>query len=77
MNTGVGVSEQRDSHLDGMSAGWLLCLENLRLHLAHFRSQSATAAVRAEGDGHEIAVSAYMHVFGDGALERAASWDHA
>ena len=45
VSTGFGPGEEWDADFDGMSAGWLLFLENLRLHLAHFRGVPATAAV--------------------------------
>lgn len=148
VNTGFGHGEEWDGDFDGMSMGWRLFLENLRLHLTHFRSQRATAAVpmamvagpnerawsalcaafdipdrlgegdaislpggdggpwrarvertmaidamrhyvvvldeppatgffAAEGDGDQIAVSAYFYFYGDSAREHAAWWDHA
>jgi uncharacterized protein YndB with AHSA1/START domain len=45
VNSGFGHGEEWDGEFDGMSAGWRLFLENLRLHLTHFRSSPATAAV--------------------------------
>lgn len=45
VNTGFGDGEEWDGDFDGMSMGWRLFIENLRLHLTHFRSQRATAAV--------------------------------
>lgn len=45
VNSGFGAGEDWDAEFDGMSSGWLLFLENLRLHLTHFRAQRATAAI--------------------------------
>lgn len=45
VNSGFGEGEEWDGDYDGMSEGWPLFLENLRLHLSHFRSQHADAAV--------------------------------
>jgi hypothetical protein len=45
VNSGFGHGEEWDGDFDGLSAGWPLFLENLRLHLTHFRSSPATAAV--------------------------------
>ena len=148
VNTGFGPGEEWDGDFDGMSIGWRLFLENLRLHLTHFRSQRATAAVpmamvagpnerawsalcaafdipdrlgggdaislpngdggpwhgrvertmaveamrhyvvmldeppatgflAAEGNGDQVAVSAYFYFYGDSAREHATRWDQA
>ena len=148
VSTGFGDGEEWDGDFDGMSAGWRLFMENLRLHLAYFRSQPATAAVpmamiagpndrawsalcsaldvpgglgegdaislpvaegeawpgriertvmseamrhhvvvleqppatgflAAEGNGDQVAVSAYLYFYGDDAKEHAAQWEHA
>lgn len=45
VNTGFGDGEEWDGDFGGMDAGWRLFLDNLRLHLTHFASQPATAAV--------------------------------
>jgi uncharacterized protein YndB with AHSA1/START domain len=45
VTSGFGPGEEWDGDFDGMSAGWLLFLENLRLHLTHFRGGRATTAV--------------------------------
>lgn len=45
VNSGFGRGEEWDGDFDGMSSGWRLFLENLRLHLTHFHSQRAVAAV--------------------------------
>lgn len=45
VNTGFGDGDDWDAEFDGMSMGWQLFLENLRLHLTHFRSRHATAVV--------------------------------
>lgn len=42
VNTGFGVGEDWDAQYDGMAEGWNLFLLNLRLHLEHFRGQTAT-----------------------------------
>lgn len=147
VNTGFGHGEDWDGDFDGMSMGWRLFLENLRLHLTHFRSQRATAAVpmamvagpnerawsalcagfdvpdrlgegdvidlpgdggrwrgrvertgataamrhyvvvldeppatgflAAEGDGDQVAVSAYLYFYGDDAQDHATWWEQA
>jgi uncharacterized protein YndB with AHSA1/START domain len=43
VNTGFGSEEPWDAQYDGMVEGWKLFLSNLRLHLEHFRGQSATS----------------------------------
>lgn len=43
--TGFGPGEDWDAEYHGMSEGWLLFLENLRLHLTHFRGQRARAVI--------------------------------
>jgi uncharacterized protein YndB with AHSA1/START domain len=43
VNTGFGSSEDWDGQYDGLSEGWGLFLLNLKLHLEHFRGQTATA----------------------------------
>ena len=45
VNTGFGDSEDWDADYDGMSEGWLIFLQNLRLHLTHHRGEHAAAAV--------------------------------
>jgi uncharacterized protein YndB with AHSA1/START domain len=45
VTTGFGPGEEWDADFDGMSAGWLLFLENLRLHLSLHRGVPAVAAV--------------------------------
>ena len=45
VNTGFGFGDDWDGQYDGMSEGWLLFLLNLKLHLEHFRGQTATAAL--------------------------------
>src|SRR6478609_4825041 len=40
---GFGSGDDWDGQYDGMSEGWQLFLLNLKLHLAHFRGQTATA----------------------------------
>jgi len=43
--TGFGRGEDWDAEYHGMSEGWPLFLENLRLHLTHFRGQQARAVI--------------------------------
>lgn len=43
--SGFGFGEEWDGDYDGMSKGWPLFLQNLRLYLTHFRSQAATTVV--------------------------------
>jgi uncharacterized protein YndB with AHSA1/START domain len=43
VNSGFGSGEDWDAQYDGMSEGWQLFLFNLKLHLAHFSGQTATA----------------------------------
>jgi uncharacterized protein YndB with AHSA1/START domain len=45
VNTGFGPGEDWDADYHGMSEGWPLFLENLRLHLTHFRGQPARAVI--------------------------------
>jgi len=45
VNTGFGPGAEWDGDFDGLSGGWPLFLENLRLHLTHFRGQVATVAL--------------------------------
>lgn len=45
VSSGFGHGEEWDGDFDGMSAGWRLFLENLRLYLTYFRSSPAIAAV--------------------------------
>ncbi len=43
--TGFGEGAEWDAEVEGMSLGWPLFLENLRLHLTHFPSQRATPSI--------------------------------
>jgi uncharacterized protein YndB with AHSA1/START domain len=45
VNTGFGPGEDWDADYDGMSTGWRIFLENLRLHLTHFPGQPARAII--------------------------------
>ena len=45
VNSGFGSGEDWDAQYDGMADGWPMFLSNLRLHLAHFRGQTATASL--------------------------------
>jgi uncharacterized protein YndB with AHSA1/START domain len=43
VNTGFGTVDDWDGQYDAMTDGWRLFLLNLKLHLQHFRGQTATA----------------------------------
>jgi uncharacterized protein YndB with AHSA1/START domain len=43
VNTGFGSGDDWDAQYDGLAEGWGLFLLNLKLHLEHFRGQTATA----------------------------------
>lgn len=43
VNSGFGYGDEWDDQYDAMTEGWKMFLVNLRLHLAHFRGQAATA----------------------------------
>jgi uncharacterized protein YndB with AHSA1/START domain len=45
VTTGFGPGEEWDADFDGLSGGWPLFLENLRLHLTHFAGRPATVAL--------------------------------
>jgi uncharacterized protein YndB with AHSA1/START domain len=45
VNSGFGSGEEWDDQYDGMTEGWQLFLLNLKLHLAHFGGQTATASL--------------------------------
>ena len=45
VNSGFGTSDEWDSQYDAMTQGWLLFLLNLRLHMEHFRGQTARASL--------------------------------
>lgn len=45
VNSGFGEGEEWDGQFDGMSEGWRLFLENLRLQRTHFPGRSATAVI--------------------------------
>ena len=45
VNTGFGTGEDWDDMFDGMSEGWPIFLENLRLHCQHFGGQAGSAAI--------------------------------
>ena len=45
VNSGFGPGTEWDADFDGMTGGWKLFLQNLRLHLTHFRGQSATRTI--------------------------------
>lgn len=45
VNSGFGPGEDWDADYDGMSMGWPLFLENLRIQLTHFRGRRARALV--------------------------------
>ena len=58
VNTGFGTGEAWDDQYDGMHEGWKLFLNNLALHMEHFRGQSATSVMPA----------------GAWAVDRTAAW---
>ena len=43
VNTGFGSGADWDAQYDGLAEGWLLFLSNLKLHMLHFRGQSASS----------------------------------
>jgi len=43
VNSGFGSGEEWDADYDGMTQGWKLFFDNLRLHLTHFRGRHARA----------------------------------
>ncbi|MGH9139261.1 MAG: SRPBCC family protein [Acidimicrobiales bacterium] len=45
VNSGFGYGEEWDDQFAGMSEGWKLFLQNLRMHLTHFRGQRARAVI--------------------------------
>lgn len=45
VNSGFGDGEDWDADYDGMTGGWKIFLDNLRLQLTHFRGRRATASV--------------------------------
>ena len=47
VNSGFGPGEDWDAEYDGLSSGWRIFLQNLRLHLTHFPGQPARAIIPA------------------------------
>jgi uncharacterized protein YndB with AHSA1/START domain len=45
VNTGFGSGDDWDAQYDGMAEGWAMFLLNLKLHLTHFRGQTARAII--------------------------------
>jgi len=45
VNSGFGTGDDWDAQYDGMGTGWRIFLENLRLHLEHFRGQAARSLI--------------------------------
>jgi uncharacterized protein YndB with AHSA1/START domain len=45
VNSGFGTGEEWDADYDGMREGWKIFLDNLRLHLTHFRGRAAQTIV--------------------------------
>lgn len=45
VNSGFGAGEGWDDQYDGMSTGWKIFMQNLRLHLTHFRGRQARAVI--------------------------------
>jgi uncharacterized protein YndB with AHSA1/START domain len=43
VNSGFGVGAEFDADFDGMTNGWKLFMENLRLHLTYFRGEAGQA----------------------------------
>ena len=43
VNSGFGSGADWDAQYDGLAEGWLLFLYNLKLHMLHFRGQSASS----------------------------------
>lgn len=43
VNSGFGSGAEWDAQYDGLAEGWVLFLSNLKLHLLHFRGDSATS----------------------------------
>ncbi len=64
VNSGFGTGDEWDGQYDAMTEGWKLFLLNLRLHLQHFKGQTATASLPmamwspADGDPWTTLVSA-------------------
>jgi hypothetical protein len=57
VNSGFGPGDDWDADYDGMSFGWRIFLQSLRLHLTHFRGQPARAIIptRMAGGPHDVA----------------------
>lgn len=56
VNSGFGAGDEWDDQFHGMSEGWRIFLENLRLHLTHFAGQHAqavTPTVMCDGPNRE------------------------
>jgi uncharacterized protein YndB with AHSA1/START domain len=45
VNSGFGAGEEWDGDFEGMSNGWRLFLDNLRVQLTHFRNRRAVAII--------------------------------
>lgn len=45
VNSGFGQGEEWDNDFDGMTRGWTLLLQVLRLHLTHFRGRHGSAII--------------------------------
>jgi uncharacterized protein YndB with AHSA1/START domain len=45
VNSGFAVGEESDAEFDGMSMGWPLFLENLKLQLTHFRGRRTCGVI--------------------------------
>jgi uncharacterized protein YndB with AHSA1/START domain len=45
VNSGFGIGEEWDADFDGMSNGWRIFMQNLRLQLTGFRGQRARCAI--------------------------------
>jgi uncharacterized protein YndB with AHSA1/START domain len=66
VNSGFGTGEDWDAQYDGMTEGWQLFLDNLRLHLTHFAGRHCeTFIVNGLAAGpREAAWKAYMAELG-------------
>jgi uncharacterized protein YndB with AHSA1/START domain len=45
VSSGFGAGDEWDADYEGLSTGWRIFLENLRLHLTHFRGRVARAVI--------------------------------
>ena len=66
VNSGFGEGDDWDDQYHGMTAGWAIFMENLKLHLAHFRGQQARTIIPTVGvtGGRPAAWSKMCRVLG-------------